>query len=58
MTSVINNTEQAIFAAEWCSENLINDNWNVAIGGLPNCRKYIFTFNNDRDYILFTLKWV
>lgn len=53
---IIQDSEQATLAAQWCKRNRIN--YKIDFLGWPGHTKYRFKFDNDRDLVMFTLKWI
>lgn len=47
--------DRATNAAYWCERNKIN--YDLEFWGWPCATKYRFIFDNDKDLVLFSLKW-
>ena len=58
MKITITNPEIASLAGEWCNEQFGNDGWDLwpqqLFSGNP---KYKFEFFNEKDLLLFSLRW-
>jgi hypothetical protein len=57
MSTIIFETEQAINATHWCISNFKNDDWDVHISGIGSNINYRFSFVNEKDHLLFVMKW-
>ena len=52
----IEGADHAIEAGHWCNEHF-NKNWGINLVGIGT-NKYEFTFNNESDALMFTLRWL
>lgn len=51
----IQDSSKATQAAQWCKRNRIK--YDIDFLGWPGNTRYRFKFNNEKDLVLFSLKW-
>jgi hypothetical protein len=56
LSTLIIDPDQATRAASWCKRRKID--YKLEFWGWPQNTKYKFIFNNDKDLVMFSLKWV
>lgn len=54
--TILNDSETATRAATWCKRKKIS--YELEYWGWPGNTKYKFIFNNDKDLVMFSLKWI
>lgn len=52
----IQDSSQATLAAQWCKRNGIK--YDIDFLGWPGNTRYRFKFNNEKDLVIFSLKWI
>lgn len=56
LSVIIDDSHHPVEAAEWCAAN--NIYYDLEFWGWPASTKYKFLFNNEQDFIVFSLKWL
>jgi len=56
LSTTITDADSATKAAEWCQKHHII--YDIEYWGWPGSNKYKFIFTNNRDLMLFSLKWI
>jgi hypothetical protein len=51
----IKGTMAGFEAGEWCTDNLVFDDWDMWMGN--SWADYTFEFANEKDATIFALKW-
>ena len=52
---IINGASAGYRAAEWCENNLVNDDWDMWLQNAWG--DYLFEFKRPKDATLFSLQW-
>jgi len=55
MHYTIDQVESAVAAAQWCSANLPNNDWELDITESAINRQYRFTFHEEQHLLMFIL---
>jgi hypothetical protein len=55
-STILSDPSSATSAATWCKRRKID--YKLEFWGWPQNTKYKFIFNNDKDLVMFSLKWV